>query len=276
MIDSEKSWRRPESKRIANVLLAVGQRVGDLQAISTTIGRRVSRFVLAGDGVAGGDTLSTRLATFRLLGDEAERIADSHALPRGTQIGIQLFDLNGSRTAWAGWPQQIDSQDQHFIASGKELLYTRQVSLYRILTHVIPVYDDARRRRATVLVDMPLEVNFKVNNKFLKSTSLADNIATGVAANVRFDYRPTPSNLPEIMDGYTRRSNAGKRTAAGEDEDGPDDSDKTTAGGGPGVVFPQFMELAGKIDGDKAFGLSGRALVHSAVGNPLFDAIPLR
>ncbi|MEE9269626.1 MAG: ATP-binding protein [Candidatus Krumholzibacteria bacterium] len=255
-----------ETERITLVLAAVGKRVQNLQDLSASIGARTAEFILGVE--SRGDTLGTRLAAFRLLRGEAERIARGQTLPAGTQIGIQLFDGGGVRAAWAGWPQQIDAQAQQFIASGRELLYSRQVSLYRILTHIIPVYDDAQRKHATVLVDMPLEVNFKVNNKFLKSTSLADNISRGIAANVRFEYYHTASNLPEIMgdrDGAQERKRSrgavggAPATARGDD----------AAPGGR--ASPGFMELTGKIDGDKSFGLSGRVVVRSAFGNSLFN-----
>ncbi|MFQ5511244.1 MAG: ATP-binding protein [Candidatus Krumholzibacteriia bacterium] len=284
----EHTWRAGETDRITAVLSAVGERVQSLQALSASIGERTSAFLLDDTGTPQ-DSLSTRLATFRLLGEEAARIARARTLPPGTQIGIQLFDAGGARLAWAGWPQQIDSQDRHFMASGRELLYSRQVSLYRILTHVIPVYDSAHHKRATVLVDMPLEVNFKVNNKFLKSTSLADNLSGDIAANVRFEYYPTPAHLPETSgpdradggQGGTGKSGRGAAAVhdAGAGGEPRNKAVRDAAGGGELGAdrrgrrrpFPEFMELVGEIDGDKAFGLSGRVLVRSAMGNPLFN-----
>ena len=83
-------------------------------------------------------------------------------------------------------------------------MYSRKVSLYRILTHLIPIVDGEGRRVATAVIDMPLEIDYRVNNRFLKSASLADNIAATDLAEVSFSYFPVMGNLPDRLPRFKR------------------------------------------------------------------------
>jgi PAS domain S-box-containing protein len=260
-------WRRDQSRSIVEMLDAVGARVQRLQELSTTMGAQTATFVLDHDQRAAGDSLTFRLESFRFLETQARRIEESSELPPGTVIGIQLLGPEGHRLAWAGWPQRLLAQDHRFVSSGVELVYSRQVSLYQILSHVIPIRDAAGEIVATTIIDMPLEVNYRVSNKFLKSTSFADNIETGRVAEVRFDYTPNPVNLPGLMTSYAevmakRRQQVGAANAESRAERG--DSVLSHAG------FPAILEPMGDIAGDENAGLHGRALIHSNLGNPLF------
>ncbi len=264
----EELWRRNESRAIVSTLRAVGERVQRLQEFSTAIGDEVTGFVLENRPVSPEDSLGFRLEAFRLLEAQAKRITGSGRLPPGTEIGIQLFSEN-DRLAWAGWPQRLFPQDSRFVSSGKNLVYSRQVSLYQILTHIIPVEDGSGGIAATVIVDMPLEVNYRVSNKFLKSSSFADDIVPATAADVRFDYTPTPPNLPGALETYRaalikQERRVGRRQKASADR---------AQHGEPLLAyetFPAIIRPVGEIGGDENTGLNGRALVHSNFGNPLF------
>jgi two-component system nitrogen regulation sensor histidine kinase NtrY len=264
----EGLWRKSETQTIVSTLRAVGESVQRLQQFSTAIGDEVSGLVLENRTISAEDSLAFRLEAFRLLETQAKRITDSGRLPPGTEIGIQLINDNG-RMAWAGWPQQLFGQDRRFVSSGKNLVYSRQVSLYQILTHIIPVDDGSGGIAATVIVDMPLEVNYRVSNKFLKSSSFADDIVPASAADVRFDYTATTSNLPKAVEMYEeafakreRRNNRAEKTAA----DRAEHQDSVLAY----EPFPAIIRPIGEIGGDENTGLNGRALVHSNLGNPLF------
>ncbi|MBP2681336.1 MAG: hypothetical protein H6Q78_1199, partial [Candidatus Krumholzibacteriota bacterium] len=254
-------WRKNEEREISSVLEAVRGRVESLLELSASVGDSVEavlgRNVPDGDrddrAIPGGtarradtgvaDSLGARLGAFRALEKLSGEIAEGGLLPAGTEIGIQIFDAEGRRWAWAGWPQALESRDRRFISSGREIIYSRQASLYRMLTHVIPIGDGAgtvRAPRGAVLVDIPLEVNYRVNNKFLKSSSLADDIAHRAKANVRFEYLPVVPALPDTMSG------------------------------GRGRVA---IERLGAMSGGESGGLSGRALVRSPLGTPLFDLV---
>ena len=252
-------WRAREEREISSVLDAVGERVESLIGLSTSIGKTTGDFLRKNAPATSGDSVGVRLNAFHTLGALSDRITKGELLPTGTEIGIQLFDAEGNRWAWAGWPQALDARDRRFISSGKELIYSRQVSLYRMLTHIVPVYAGGdsvgssgaaapkSARLGAVLVDMPLEVNYRVNNKFLKSASLADDIARRAAANIRFEYLPVDPNLPEVFSGVRGRVT---------------------------------LEREGGVEGNEAAGIGGRAVVRSPLGNTVFgvsvDGRPLQ
>lgn len=262
-----EAWRQDQSRSIVNVLRAVGERVQRLQELSTEIGEEASTFVVERDASSAGDPVGFRLEAFRFLESQARRIAESGELPPGTEIGVQLLSPEGGRLAWAGWPQRLLAQDLRLVSSGVELVYSRQVSLYQILTHIIPLREATGGIVATAIIDMPLEVNYRVSNKFLKSTSFVDNIATGKVASVRFDYTPNALNLPALMDNYGSTQAGRQRQVERTRHDGriqSQDSVLSYAG------FPAIIKPIGEIAGDENSGLSGRALIHSNLGNPIF------
>jgi PAS domain S-box-containing protein len=290
----EAKWRRDESKRLAETLLAVGKQVAKLESISSSVGDQIGRYLrtsVGEEGLGGVD----RYQTFAVLDSLARGISQSGALPPGTEIGIEVFDAKMDRYAWAGWPQSIGRLERGYIDSGVELVYSREVSLYRILTHLVPVHDGGGNRIATVLIDLPLEVNFRVNNRFLKSASLADNIPTGQVARVTFEYFPSLTNLPVRLDHFRRiqRQNYEHRQRmiqwrlarekGGRIEGGDSASAAVTqvmATRRPAsedsvllfFPFPEYIEPTSEIGGDEVMGLHGRVLLRSARGNPLLSA----
>lgn len=260
-------WRRAESGVIVTTLGAVGNRVQRLQALSTSIGEEAAGLVE--ERSAAGDSVVGRLAWFRFLEDVADRIERNRELPPGTQVGLQVFDAGGRRVAWAGWPQPLYPQDKNFVGGDKALTYSQQVSLYQILRHMIPLKDHHGQRGAALLIDMPLEVNYKVNNNFLKSASFVDDISSSSSANLRFDYYPTEYNLQKHIERYgeelsRRRELNEKRLQQRVTPEQKADSILAYAG------LPATIRPIGGIHGDEASGLSTRALVHSQLGNPLF------
>ena len=248
---AETSWRDHSARRISEVLIAVGKRIDSLQGLSAGIGERIQSFMTDNEDGATSDPDGWQLDLFRMLGDEAARITQSGRLPRGTEIGIQLLDVDGERIAWAGWPQQMTDLDNLVVARLQETFYTRQVSLYQILTHVIPMRDASGDVVASVIVDLPIEVNYRVNNRFLSSTSVAQDFAAAAAADVNLDYF---ASATEIL----------------SDADRPEQSltpDTLFAR----YPFPDYIKPQGRISGDTALGLAAAATVSSRLGNRLLN-----
>ncbi len=283
----QENWRRESAEQIAGTLADVGNHIARLEDFSASLGDRVAAHVRSLDvSVSSDPTVS-----FALLDSLSRSATRGTALAAGTAIGLQLFDPDGNRVAWSGWPQQTGLVDAMFIRSGSELVYTRNVSLYQILTHVIPVRSaGGERLMATLLVDMPLEVDYRVNNRFLKSTSLADQIPRGGVARVTFDYYPATGNLPERLERFQKQQaefleRRAQMIAATEQNPEPARTtapDDTTAQP-PAPLradsvmsyhsFPRNVEPAGEIVGDALAGLQGRVLVRSRVGNPILGAV---
>jgi len=283
----EEEWRRGSSLRMAETLEQVGEEVARLEDISSSIGDRVAEHLVA---QYGDDSETARFATFEVLDSLASGISGGRVLPEGTEIGIQVFDTQTRRVAWAGWPQSTSSTDRMFMTSGKELVYCRDVSLYRILTHMFPVLLPDGRQIATVMVDMPLEVNFRVNNKFLKSTSLAETITYGELASLSFEYYPPTGSLPGRLERFQHEHEQYLERRARVLEEGRRRLEKETgADGGDRELersprrtnltiedsiltyysFASNIEPVGEIAGDRTTGLQGRVVVHALQGNPI-------
>jgi len=275
-----KQWRRDASRRLAETVNAVGDEVSRLESVSSGLAVRVREYVASTP--AGVSSPADRTAAFALLDSLARAASKSKSLTAGTAIGLQLFDTRGERIAWAGWPQAVSLLDQVFLASGTELVYTRAVSLYHILSHVAPCSTATGERVATLLVDIPLEVDYRVNTRFLKSASLADEIPRDVAARVSFDYFPPTGNLPDRLPRFRAQQTEVKarreemieaahaRTPASS---ATKDSSGAALTWEDSVLsyfpFSSHAEAVGDVVGDEESGLQGAVLIRSRGGNPL-------
>jgi PAS domain S-box-containing protein len=299
----EASWWSSEALGLANTLLALGEEISRLEGISSSAGETVADWYSDGGFDESGKPLRGRFEAFQMLDSLAATVSGGGGLTRGTEIGLQVFDGQGRRIAWGGWPQTIGPIDRGYIDSDVELVYSREVSLYRILTHIIPVEDESGRCALSVFVDLPLEVNYRVNNRFLKSTGLADKFSTERVANLRFDYSPNLTYLPRQLDrfkavqekNFERRERlirqrrdrkrgepdvggggevaADSAMAAGEESMAEAPAARRRRAMDDSVLtffpFPSYMEPTSEINGDRTTGLQGRALIRSSLANPI-------
>lgn len=276
----EATWHRQASERVAETLGEVGEDVARMENASTAMATRVAAYVAQLDTPLGADPP----AAFALLDSLAAAASHDNSLAPGAAMGFQLFDAEGTRVAWAGWPQSISTLDVMFAQSGAEFFYTRSVSLYQILSHVVPLQSAGGARAGALLVDMPLEVDYRVNNRFLKSRSFADRFANAAVARVSFDFYPATGNLPDRLGRFQEQRDEGRarrersQAAARERREHPNaapDTAATVAAPGDSVMamfaFPANVEPEGEIAGDVNTGLQGRVLVRSRVGNPLMN-----
>jgi PAS domain S-box-containing protein len=271
----KKQWRRDASLRVAQTLAAVGDEVSRLESASEGIAARVEA------RMASGPELPDSTETFALLDSLARASSHGDMLTPGTAIGLQVFDDGGRRIAWAGWPQSVSTLDRLFLSRGTEVFYTRSVSLYHILSHVAPCSTTAGKRVATLLVDIPIEVDYRVNNRFLKSASLADNIPSRGTARVTFDYFPPTGNLTDRLPRFREQQIQGRlrrermREAARHRAEPRADSTKARPARADSALtyyaFPENVEPVGEIGGDELSGVQGSVLVRSRVGNPLLS-----
>ncbi len=283
-LSARRAWWRESAHRIANTLRAVGEEVAQLENVSGDLATRV-RSELAGSNAAALHADPTD--AFALLDSLARAVARGRALTPGTAIGLQLFTPDGERVAWAGWPQATTAADHVFVASGNEFFYTRTVSLYQILSHVVPCRNATGELVATLLVDLPLEVDYRVNNRFLKSTSLADNVPRIATARVSFEYFAPAGNLPHRLDRFREQQAEERERRAATLAAAKARPRATRVPGADTTLTGSFtwedsvlsygtfaanLEPEGDVSGDEHVGLSGRALVRSRFGNPILYA----
>ncbi len=261
--DIEKSWRSRGARDIVGSLSDVSNAVVTLERQSGTIASAVAdhvhRFGLSYD-------LRDRVKLFAAIDSLVATVAAQDPITIDAQVGVQLFDADGLRVSWSGWPQSIGSLERRLLSTATPVTYTRSVSLYQILTHIEPVTIDGVAV-ATVVVDLPLEVNFRVNNRYLKSTNLAAKIASDRNVNVQFDYFRAQaallSQLPRMRADLDALNE--KRAALQARRPARVDADSLLLY----HPFPADVEPIAGISGDRDRGLSGRVLVRSRHGNPL-------
>ncbi|HET6349090.1 MAG TPA: hypothetical protein VFH88_08405 [Candidatus Krumholzibacteria bacterium] len=283
-LEARRDWWRDSTQRIANTMRAVGNEVANLETVAGAIGERTRTYV----SHTGVDALrADPTGAFALLDSMAQSVSHGESLAPGTVIGLQLFTPDMQRVAWAGWPQTIADVDRVFLKGGKEFSYTRSVSLYQILSHIVPCTDANGNVLAVLLVDMPMEVDYRVNNRFLKSGSLADNMPRIATARVTFDYFAPTGNLPQRLGRLREQETAAreqrqKRIAAASSRPRavhsalPDTvltaaftwADSLLSYG----AFPSNVSPEGDVGGDEVLGLSGQATIRSRFGNPLLVA----
>ncbi|HEU4929808.1 MAG TPA: hypothetical protein VFU38_08255, partial [Candidatus Krumholzibacteria bacterium] len=274
---ARQAWSDDASHSVAEALRNVGNDVARLEDASSELSKRVVDHAARLNVPLANDPA----AAFALLDSLAVTASRDRSLVPGAAVGFQLFDPDGKRIAWAGWPQALSPLDAMFVRSNAEFFYTRSVSLYQILSQVVPLKSAGGERSGSLLIDMPLEVDYRVNNRFLKSRSLADRYASAAVARVSFDYYPPTGNLPERLHRFQdqrdeaiarleRLKAARERAPARAEKDttasrAPDDSLLTY------FDFPANVQPEGEIAGDPETGLQGRVLIRSRVGNPLMS-----
>jgi PAS domain S-box-containing protein len=250
------TWRRREAAAMRSTVESIGKRIKQLEVFSSRTARQAGAILADEAGTCSLDSIPARTRIF----DRLEKLAASAregGLPAGSELGIQVFDADGRRLAWSGWPHELSEIDRQLIVSGRDLIYTRQVSLYRILTRVVPVKDKDGSRVAEVVVEIPLEANYKVNNRFIKGSSLADEMRSPEAATIQFRYFPSVAEMSGGAD--APGGSSGRR---GRPEKKP--AVALSAGG-----LPPYMEWTRTISGDERSGLSAEAVVKSEGGKPL-------
>jgi hypothetical protein len=98
---SQATWRQEASRHVAQTLVEVGDDVARLEDASTAMSARVAAYVAALDTTLDADPP----AAFALLDSLSAAASRDHSLASGAAIGFQLFDADGVRVAWSGWPQ---------------------------------------------------------------------------------------------------------------------------------------------------------------------------
>ena len=254
-------WRRRAAVRVARVLDTASRRVAEVEAVAAGVADAVARRARV-----AGESRGDPLARFDVLDSLVVHAHHLH-LPRGTRLGVHVYDASGRRIAWAGWPQPLESLDRVFVQGDAALFYTRRVSLYRILTRVVPLRDAHGRRVGAVVVDVPLEVDYRVNNRFLRSGHIASTLETRGVASVTFDYFAATPALPRSLEAMAARARARRaerrraRRALDPERTGPD----SVLAAWP---FADDVEPVGAVGGTVE-GMHGRVVVHAPEGNPL-------
>jgi PAS domain S-box-containing protein len=172
----EDRWLADETERLRTVYKKASGELLDLEGIVSDLGSRVSSAV-RWDSL---DALtSARQATLIGWVDSVAVSAPTGAVPF-PEVGIQIFSSSGERVAWGGSP--------HFLGSPPRgepglRVFTSRTPLYTLL-----VGEVLAAGGGIVIVDLPLEVNYHINNRFLRSASLGEVLTRKYGQGVEFGF----------------------------------------------------------------------------------------
>ncbi len=139
-----------------------------------------------------GDEAGALLARWDVSeSDDPERIDIIHAIDSLAaaasagietveELGIQVFTAGGHRLAWGGRPRYHGRVDMR---SDETRVFIARARLFTVLVRDMPLESGGR-----VVIDLPLEVNYRISNRFLRSTSLGEVISERHGVEVEYSY----------------------------------------------------------------------------------------
>jgi signal transduction histidine kinase/HAMP domain-containing protein len=172
---SEKEWREKEAVRLQGVYDNAARELTRLEGLAVNLGSTVAARV-DWNAVARANN-EDRSALIRGA-DSLAKSVDLGDVPF-REVGLQILSRTGERIAWGGSPRYL-AKEWAGEPSGT-LVFTSRTPLYTLL--VCEVRDPAR---GSVVVDIPLEVNYRINNRFLHSTSLGEVLSRRYGDEVEF------------------------------------------------------------------------------------------
>lgn len=172
----EDKWRQGESKKLGAVYRKASSRVTELEAVGREVGAGVSRVI----GSQDLDRLhgSARAAFINLIDSIA--VAASLRLSPFHEIGVQVFTPPNGRIAWGGrtrYLQEVPRGDY------EARLFTNRTRMYTLLVNNMPL-----SRGSRVVVDIPLEANYRISNQYLRSTSLGEELSERYGEEIQFSF----------------------------------------------------------------------------------------
>ncbi len=177
-VPDESVWRGRETARLEGIYARSRAEISAIEA----------RALATAEGIAArldwpsaaGDSTVLRAAAIATIDSiaSAARLSDG-PLPGG---GIQALLADGTLIAWGGSPRYLEAVRPEVPDSLR--VFASRTPLYTLLVA------EARSPggEGRVVVDVPLEVNYRINNRFLRSTSLGELLSRRLGENVEFNF----------------------------------------------------------------------------------------
>ena len=171
---SEREWYAEQSDELVGIYERVKEDVGGLETLVGEVGERAAEIA---DERPPSEGVSHAPLFYAL--DSLARSVDHRLIPF-EEIGIQLFSPRGELVAWGGRPL---FRKRTYVAAEEQRLFTSRTTLYRLLVGVTPVPGGGR-----VVVDLPLEVNYRISNRYLRSATLGEILSRRYGQEIRFNF----------------------------------------------------------------------------------------
>ena len=173
---TEEEWRLDQAGELTRIYDQSSADVLMLEALTVELGKKTAELVSARQGWKHRGVGSSQLfySLDSLVGN----------VERGTLpiegIGIQLYSGRGDLVAWGGRPLFRESAR---VAEGETTVFTSRTSLYMLLVSSTSLGEDG-----WVVVDIPLEVNYRIHNRYLRSVTLGELLGTRYGAELNFNF----------------------------------------------------------------------------------------
>ena len=174
---AEKDWETREASRLRSVYGKAQSELARLEGFAVKLAERT------------GETIDWRVAERMTTADRAALIQRIDSLAKSLdlrgapfpEVGLQVFSPAGVRIAWGGSPRYLEKEWPGEPARTR--IFTGRTPLYTLL-----VCEAHAPGTGRIVVDIPLEVNYRINNRFLHSTSLGEALTRRYGDEVEFAF----------------------------------------------------------------------------------------
>jgi PAS domain S-box-containing protein len=176
-VPAQKDWEQKEAARLQSVYARAERELSRLETLAAKLAGKAAETIewSRADSLAADDRAA--------LMQEIDSLAESADLGRMSlpNVGIQVFSKTGERVAWGGSPRYLENERADEPAGTR--IFTGRTPLYTLLVCEVREADGGM-----VVVDIPLEVNYHINNRFLHSTSLGEILSHRYGDDVEFAF----------------------------------------------------------------------------------------
>lgn len=173
---SEEEWYVEQTGELTGIYERVEEDINRLERIVEDLGAAA---VELAEGRSLGETRSEGETSLFYALDSLAGSIDRRLVPF-EEIGIQLFSPRGDLVAWGGRPL---FRKRTYVTAEEASVFTSRTTLYRLLVGVTKIPGGGR-----VVVDLPLEVNYRISNRYLQSTTLGEILSRRYGAEIRLNF----------------------------------------------------------------------------------------
>jgi signal transduction histidine kinase len=172
-----KNWQSKEAERLRSVYGKTENEFLRLEALASQLEER------AGATIDWGTAMSMAPGERVALIQKIDSLVKSVRLDWAPfpEVGIQIYVPTGERLAWGGSPRYFDAVEPG--SPGGVRVFTSRTPLYTLLVSAKNIPGEG-----SIVVDVPLEVNYRINNRFLRSRSLGEVLSRRYGDEIEFNF----------------------------------------------------------------------------------------
>ncbi|MCK4235717.1 MAG: hypothetical protein KAX38_01270, partial [Candidatus Krumholzibacteria bacterium] len=173
---SEEEWRKDESERLQRVYREAEGEVAEMEALVRDLGTRTVKII--GGGNLGSMSSEDRAGLIHRIDSLAGSVRVG--LTPFHEVGIQVYSTRRKRVAWGGSPRHIRTAPGNFT---RARVFTSRTQLYTLLVRYEPLPGGG-----LIVIDIPLEVNYRINNNYLRNVSLGEILSERYGEEIEFNF----------------------------------------------------------------------------------------